>query len=614
MLLGTVAIDPNRLLERVPVWVGALRPVANRGLAEFESGLLRAVDVTAAAIVGRSKIDELAPLDVLHAECGQLRVALDPLLDELGTELLRALGDELQPLDLLATQIGGVGEALIARHRRSWDDALRGGLREVLAYGSGHVDGGGLVLSLLTDLAPELAGHIGEVAAILGERTAYLPGRVEAAAVSWIARVHRELEELLLTWAAPARSGATPAERLEGLLARAAELGVQVEDPPTAPSERFLARLEARLDQVARKRLGHDTAVQRGARLATLTALARTLGVKIRKVPPDPGDAWLDRLESRLRAIAAELAIPVPAELDATRPNPLVDEGATGGVAPRADEVHAARIHALLDRATEAGLDLGRIPPAPTTEWLVETEAKLTRAIERQREDRLARAHQEEGLRRSRVDWLVRQAARLGETLAVPAFPTDDWLRRAEQRLTARVLTPPPAAGPTGGALRQRFRQLWSAAAETGVDLGALPKRLDPAWLARAERAVDAARPECAPTAKPARGRAWLAIHDGTVQEQRFELGEGEVVVGRTRSSAIRLRDDAGVSRRHCAVRCEGGRYVLRDLGSRLGTIVDGVAVEEVELVGEERILIGDTELVFHAPRHRADPGARGAS
>jgi len=58
--------------------------------------------------------------------------------------------------------------------------------------------------------------------------------------------------------------------------------------------------------------------------------------------------------------------------------------------------------------------------------------------------------------------------------------------------------------------------------------------------------------------------------------------------------------DDARMSRRHAEVRWAEGRFHVRDLGSRNGTLVDGVAAAEGAVSPDARILrVGDTLLVL---------------
>ena len=74
---------------------------------------------------------------------------------------------------------------------------------------------------------------------------------------------------------------------------------------------------------------------------------------------------------------------------------------------------------------------------------------------------------------------------------------------------------------------------------------------------------------------------------------------DAEVTIGRGRGNTIQIRNDAGVSRRHCTVRLEDGTAVIRDEGSTKGVVVDGEQRTESWLVGGEQIVLGETLFVF---------------
>lgn len=59
------------------------------------------------------------------------------------------------------------------------------------------------------------------------------------------------------------------------------------------------------------------------------------------------------------------------------------------------------------------------------------------------------------------------------------------------------------------------------------------------------------------------------------------------LVIGRSQDCDVRA-EDTGVSRRHCEILIDGGGLVVRDLGSRHGTWVDGRPV-----TGELRVNVG---------------------
>lgn len=76
-------------------------------------------------------------------------------------------------------------------------------------------------------------------------------------------------------------------------------------------------------------------------------------------------------------------------------------------------------------------------------------------------------------------------------------------------------------------------------------------------------------------------------------------LPAGCSVIGRARDVAVRLADTT-VSPRHAEVTVsdEDGRVRVRDLGSRNGTLVNGLLVSEAELSDGSRIEVGNTTLV----------------
>jgi len=89
-----------------------------------------------------------------------------------------------------------------------------------------------------------------------------------------------------------------------------------------------------------------------------------------------------------------------------------------------------------------------------------------------------------------------------------------------------------------------------------------------------------------------------LVIVAGPLRESVFVLDGEEVQVGRDPSNRIPISDPA-LSRRHCLLRREEGTYKLHDLGSRNGTYVNGVAVEETGLNHGDQITVGNSILVY---------------
>jgi diguanylate cyclase (GGDEF)-like protein len=78
-----------------------------------------------------------------------------------------------------------------------------------------------------------------------------------------------------------------------------------------------------------------------------------------------------------------------------------------------------------------------------------------------------------------------------------------------------------------------------------------------------------------------------------------FPIQGEKVTVGRSKQAGFTL-DDEGISRMHCGIALSDGTYVLSDLGSTNGTLVNGDRVERVPLRPGDRIQLGpDTVLQF---------------
>ncbi|MDI6732712.1 MAG: FHA domain-containing protein [Planctomycetota bacterium] len=77
-----------------------------------------------------------------------------------------------------------------------------------------------------------------------------------------------------------------------------------------------------------------------------------------------------------------------------------------------------------------------------------------------------------------------------------------------------------------------------------------------------------------------------------------FPLSD-ETIIGREKGCNLRIAD-SNASRRHVRITKEpDGSYLLVDLGSRNGAIVNGIRVSRRKLVDNDRILIGRTTLIY---------------
>jgi hypothetical protein len=88
-------------------------------------------------------------------------------------------------------------------------------------------------------------------------------------------------------------------------------------------------------------------------------------------------------------------------------------------------------------------------------------------------------------------------------------------------------------------------------------------------------------------------------LHDGR-PGRTYRLGRSPMTIGRLPECDI-VVDDPGASRQHAQIRFDGERYVVSDLGSTNGTLVNDVQAEERALEDGDRVTIGSTVLEFRA-------------
>lgn len=92
--------------------------------------------------------------------------------------------------------------------------------------------------------------------------------------------------------------------------------------------------------------------------------------------------------------------------------------------------------------------------------------------------------------------------------------------------------------------------------------------------------------------------RPRLLVIAGPSKDSVIPLPDGEATIGRDPTSAVAVIDPS-VSRKHCVLRREDGRFQIKDLESRNGTLVNGVAVKEHWLRHGDEIATGDSVFLF---------------
>jgi len=94
--------------------------------------------------------------------------------------------------------------------------------------------------------------------------------------------------------------------------------------------------------------------------------------------------------------------------------------------------------------------------------------------------------------------------------------------------------------------------------------------------------------------------QAYLRVTAGPDAGRTFDLTEGvTLTIGRGEKSDTRLTDMV-VSRMHCELKWEEGKFTLVDLDSVGGTLVDGRKIKEHTLKHDQDFQIGGTRLKLH--------------
>jgi FHA domain len=93
---------------------------------------------------------------------------------------------------------------------------------------------------------------------------------------------------------------------------------------------------------------------------------------------------------------------------------------------------------------------------------------------------------------------------------------------------------------------------------------------------------------------------AWLVVErgGGLEADERFDL-IGGLSIGRSKESDVRI-EDRYASGLHARVFSRGGRYLVEDMNSTNGTLLNGATlVGEAELIDGDSVQIGDTVFRF---------------
>ena len=201
--------------------------------------------------------------------------------------------------------------------------------------------------------------------------------------------------------------------------------------------------------------------------------------------------------------------------------------------------------------------------------------------------------------------YLVSEARERSYVLAtrpVVRFLVDDELKLGRFEVIGELLSPEEMAAELNEELPSLAQRPSDGPGTALSSVPAVTPVVKPVFLFDAE---DDAHSGSAPGAGPhadiiedTPGSATVTIRG---LDRDVVLRGDRMVIGRLASCDVCL-PDANTSRQHAAFIREGRGWVIEDLGSTNGTLVNGDRVESLRLRGGDVIVVGVTELVFHEP------------
>jgi hypothetical protein len=191
--------------------------------------------------------------------------------------------------------------------------------------------------------------------------------------------------------------------------------------------------------------------------------------------------------------------------------------------------------------------------------------------------------------------------------------------RRYHRWIAADAPTPLPLR-PSEADRERVARELRASSADGRLSLDTFSQRIDRTLTARSSGELDSLIADLRPPGPLRRGLmraiAWwstldrdvrVAWQDPHIPVLALPAGDRRVVMGRSRDCDCVLAEPS-VSRRHAELRRDGARWLLRDLGSRNGTRVNGARLlGEAEVGPGDRVSFGDARFrLGEAPRSAA--------
>ena len=94
-----------------------------------------------------------------------------------------------------------------------------------------------------------------------------------------------------------------------------------------------------------------------------------------------------------------------------------------------------------------------------------------------------------------------------------------------------------------------------------------------------------------------------LVIRDLDGQSTTISLDRDRITLGRSSANELSYPDDIGLSRQHLAIAGREGKWTVEDLGSKNGTLLNGVRIEKVmPFLPGDRVSAGHLTIEFAGP------------
>ncbi|MBI2570500.1 MAG: FHA domain-containing protein [Candidatus Schekmanbacteria bacterium] len=93
--------------------------------------------------------------------------------------------------------------------------------------------------------------------------------------------------------------------------------------------------------------------------------------------------------------------------------------------------------------------------------------------------------------------------------------------------------------------------------------------------------------------------KAILFVEEGDAKGVEFIMEKNEITIGRGPDNDIQLPNDTSISRHHARIAQENGQFVVTDLDSSNGTLVNGQPITRKVLALHDKILVGQTLLTL---------------